>query len=110
MGRMRLFTRRLKRQNNIGGAEGIKYGNFGEISVVTGAIATLTGTTATYTSVIGTTVSGATHAGALFRANTQLILPTTAYTGAGMVEGSIYTTGTHIYVGRGGAWLSGSIG
>lgn len=43
-------------------------------------------------------------------ASSKLILPTTAYTGAGMTEGAVYATGSYLYLGRGGAWKSGLFG
>jgi len=122
MGRMRLHTKRLTRHNQLGAADEIKEINAGTINVATingtsiiGSTAvsgaTMKGSTVRGGTVIGTTsVSGATHAGGTFRVNTKLVVPNTAYTGANMTYGSVYVTGSYIYVGIGGAWKSGSIG
>jgi hypothetical protein len=89
---MRNFVRKLKRGNDLLGHD--------QISAGTGTFTNATITTGTITT------GNITNA---FIA-TKLVIPTTAYTGAGMTEGALYATGAYIYVGRGGAWVSGSVG
>lgn len=122
MGRFRLHTKRLTRHNQLGAADEIKEINAGTINVATvngtsiiGSTAvsgaTLKGSTLRGGTLIGTTsVSGATHAGATFRANTKLVVPTSAYTGSNVTEGACYATGGYLYIGQGGSWKSGSVG
>ena len=96
MGRMSLHTKRLKKFNQLGTGE--EY------------IGTLNVTTANVTTANVTTISGVTGDINTFTADVKLVVPTTAYTGANVTEGSIYATGGYLFVGKGGAWKSGAGG
>ena len=120
MGRMRLHTKRLKKFNQLGGTGGEAIRELNLTGAILGTISAETITTATITTanittgninvVIATSVGATNLDGSIITAEDKLIVPTTPYTGANVTNGSFYTTGTYMYVGRGGAWISGILG
>ena len=104
---MRLFTKRMKKFNQLGGTggEAIRILNLGGTAAITVGTATIT--TAGITTANVTTISGVTADINNVRADVSLVLPVSAYTGTKMTEGAIYTTGGRILIGRGNAWKSG---
>jgi len=115
MGRMRLHTKRLKKFNQLGGTGGEAIRELNLTGAILGTISAETITTANITTgninvVIATSVGATNLDGSIITAEDKLIVPTTPYTGANVTNGSFYTTGTYMYVGRGGAWISGILG
>jgi hypothetical protein len=108
--RLRNFHKRIKKANAITNLDVLEAGSLALTGAMTGASATLTGAVQGATVVGTTSVSGATVAGNLGRVNTQLIIPTTAYTGANATYSSIYATGAYLYWSNGAAWKSGAGG
>ena len=105
--RYRLFKKKVKIGNDILGMDRVEAG--------TGVFTTLTGTTfgattATITTMNATTASAAVHSGGIVRANTNLLIPASPWTGANMGQGSMYATGAYLYIGQGTTWKSASIG
>jgi len=61
------------------------------------------------TTISGATIAGATLRGSNISASSKLVIPTTAYTGASPTETAIYVTGSYLFVGYNGSWMSAAL-
>lgn len=109
MVRMRLHSKRITRSNQIGSGKEVIKGD--SITAGTGTITTATITNAKVTTKISGLAGAFTSLSGLnVRIPSRLVLPSTPYTGANVINGAIYATGLYIFLGRGGVWKSELLG
>ena len=103
--RLRNFHKRIKKANEI--AVNMTQST---ATITTATITTANITTGNINVVIATSVGATNLDGSIITAEDKLIVPTTPYTGANVANGAFYATGLYMYLGRGGAWVSGLMG